>query len=577
MAEATKLSALKMVYFFGNGRADGSAHMNALLGGKGAHLAEMANLGLPVPPGFTITAEVCNAYQNKDREVLARLKAEVDHALAHLGERVGASFADPKLPLLVSVRSGARVSMPGMMDTVLNLGLNDETVQGLATRFGNPRFAHDCYRRFIQMYASTVLQVSHDVFEDLLDGYKSEIGIFDDAELTADDLKEIVQLFKEGVERESGQPLPQDTNLQIWGAIKAVFSSWQNARAKAYRSLHNIPDNWGTAVTVQAMAFGNIGQTSATGIAFTRNPSTGNKEVYGEYLANAQGEDIVAGIRTPYPLTEATRHNKGDKSVSLEALMPQAYKQLADTLQILEQHYRDIQDVEFTIQDGQLWILQTRPGKCTASAAVKIAVDMAREGMLTPAEAVTRVRPEQLSQLIRPSIDTSSIKHVVASGLPASPGAASGEIVFSADDAHALKAQGRNVIMVRVDTSPEDIHGMHVANGILTSRGGMTSHAAVIARGIGCPCVSGARVLQIDYAAQTMTVMGHIFRAGDSITIDGSTGKVFKGVVPMRQPELSADVAVMIEWAQKTSGMHALQTCTEPTGEMQQMRHAVCP
>ncbi|MGI9410577.1 MAG: pyruvate, phosphate dikinase, partial [Hyphomicrobiaceae bacterium] len=541
-------TAAMLVYFFGNGSADGAASMRNLLGGKGANLAEMASIGLPVPPGFTITTEVCTSYYDNDRRLPDGLEDQVTAALGRVGEAVGARFGDQVNPLLVSVRSGGRASMPGMMDTILNLGLNDETVAGLARR-ADERFAYDSYRRFIQMYSDVVLGIDHGVFEDLLDTHKNEIGAYNDTDLTADDWKKLVGAYKAAVETELGKPFPQDTNAQLWGAISAVFGSWQNARANTYRRLHGIPDNWGTAVNVQAMVFGNMGETSATGVAFTRNPSTGDNEIYGEFLVNAQGEDVVAGIRTPQPLTEAARVAAGEKLPSLEALMPDTYGELADVFALLEKHYRDMQDIEFTIQDGRLWMLQTRSGKRTAAAALRIAVDLANEGLITRDEAVARVDPAALDQLLHPTIDPDAEKHVIASGLPASPGAASGEIVFSADEAETLKGQGRDVILVRVETSPEDIHGMHAAVGILTTRGGMTSHAAVVARGMGRPCVSGAGALRIDYAAQIMNVAGESYNKGDIITIDGSTGEILKGPIKMRQPELSGDFGILMGWA----------------------------
>ena len=537
-----------LVYFFGDGSADGAASMRNLLGGKGANLAEMASIGLPVPPGFTITTEVCTSYYDNDRRLPDGLEEQVAAALGRVGEAVGARFGDQVNPLLVSVRSGGRASMPGMMDTILNLGLNDETVAGLARR-ADERFAYDSYRRFIQMYSDVVLGIDHGVFEDLLDTHKNEIGAYNDTDLTADDWKKLVGAYKAAVENELGKPFPQDTNAQLWGAISAVFGSWQNARANTYRRLHGIPDDWGTAVNVQAMVFGNMGETSATGVAFTRNPSTGDNEIYGEFLVNAQGEDVVAGIRTPQPLTEAARVAAGEKLPSLEALMSETYGELAEVFALLEKHYRDMQDIEFTIQDGRLWMLQTRSGKRTAAASLKIAVDLANEGLITRDEAVARVDPAALDQLLHPTIDPDAEKHVIASGLPASPGAASGEIVFSADEAETLKGQGRDVILVRVETSPEDIHGMHAAVGILTTRGGMTSHAAVVARGMGRPCVSGAGALRIDYAAQIMTVGGEGYNKGDIITIDGSTGEILKGPIKMRQPELSGDFGILMGWA----------------------------
>ncbi len=554
----------KWVYLFGAGRSDGDASMKNLLGGKGANLAEMASLGLPVPPGFTITTDVCTAYYANDHKWPTELEAQVKAAIAHVGQAVGATFGDATNPLLVSVRSGARASMPGMMDTILNLGLNDETVKGLAVGSKNERFAYDSYRRFIQMYSDVVLEVDHGVFDDILDNHKNLTGKSGDTELDAADWQKVIGEYKAAVLRESGKPFPQSTSEQLWGAISAVFGSWQNARANTYRRLHNIPDSWGTAVNVQAMVFGNMGETSATGVAFTRNPSTGEKALYGEFLVNAQGEDVVAGIRTPQSLTEVARIDAGDKAPSLEAIMPGTFKELTAVFAKLEGRYRDMQDIEFTIQNGKLWMLQTRSGKRTTAAALKIAVDLANEGVLTRDEAVMRIDAGGLDQLLHPTIDPTATKTVIATGLPASPGAASGEIVFDADDAETLKGQGRDVILVRIETSPEDIHGMHAAAGILTARGGMTSHAAVVARGMGRPCVSGAGALRIDLKAQTMTVMGQLFKRGDQITIDGSTGEVLKGLVKMRRPELSGDFGVLMTWADAARTMKVRANADTP-------------
>ncbi len=542
-------AATKMVYQFGAGRDGGDAGMKELLGGKGANLAEMANLGLPVPPGFTITTQVCAAFYEYDRQLPPGLRAEVETALAGVGQAVGSAFGDPSNPLLVSVRSGARASMPGMMDTILNLGLNDETVKGLAARSGDARFAYDSYRRFIQMYSNVVLGVDHGVFEEILDNHKNLAGSLADTELLAADWQEVIVAYMTAVMRETGNGFPQSTSEQLWGAIAAVFGSWRNARADTYRRLHNIPESWGTAVNVQAMVFGNMGDTSATGVAFTRNPSTGEKALYGEFLVNAQGEDVVAGIRTPQSLTEAARKEAGDRSPSLEALMPATFKELTDIFAKLEAHYRDMQDIEFTIQSGKLWMLQTRAGKRTTAAALRIAVDLTNEGVISRDEAVMRIDPAALDQLLHPTIDPKAEKRLLTTGLPASPGAASGEIVFDADEAEALKAQGRSVILVRIETSPEDIHGMHAAAGILTARGGMTSHAAVVARGMGRPCVSGAGALRIDLKSRTLTVKGQAYNRGDLITIDGSTGEVLDGLVQMRQPELSGDFGIIMGWA----------------------------
>jgi pyruvate,orthophosphate dikinase len=539
----------KWVFLFGNGTAEGRAEMRNLLGGKGAGLAEMANLGLPVPPGFTITTEVCTYYYENGKSYPKTLEQQVDSALAEVGRITGRRFGDPDNPLLVSVRSGARASMPGMMDTVLNLGLNDATVEALAKRSGDKRFAYDSYRRFITMYSDVVLGVGHHHFEELLDEHKDRNGYTLDTDLTADDWVELVARYKERLEEENGAPFPQDPREQLWGAIGAVFGSWMNQRAITYRRLHNIPESWGTAVNVQAMVFGNMGETSATGVAFTRNPSTGEKRLYGEFLINAQGEDVVAGIRTPQEITEVARQEAASDKPSMEQAMPAAFKELTRIYGVLERHYRDMQDLEFTVEQGKLWMLQTRSGKRTAKAALKIAVELANEGLITRQEAVARIDPAALDQLLHPTIDPAAERKVVATGLPASPGAASGEIVFSADEAEALKAKDKKVILVRVETSPEDIHGMHAAEGILTTRGGMTSHAAVVARGMGKPCVSGAGVLRVDYAAGTMSVAGHTFKAGDVITIDGSTGQVLAGRVPMTEPALSGEFATLMGWA----------------------------
>ncbi len=549
MPEPSPREPSKWVYVFAAGYVDGRANMTGLLGGKGANLAEMASLGLPVPPGFTITTEVCDAYYAHGRKLPEGLKPQVEKALQLVGDEVGATFGDVKKPLLVSVRSGARASMPGMMDTILNLGLNDETVEGLAERSNDRRFAYDSYRRFIQMYADVVLGVDHGVFEDILENFKNLNGLISDTELKADDWAEIIGEYKAAVERELGKPFPQDTGEQLYGAIAAVFGSWQNARAKTYRHLHNIPDAWGTAVSVQAMVFGNLGETSATGVAFTRNPSTGGKEIYGEFLVNAQGEDVVAGIRTPQPLTERAKSESADGSPSLEALMPDLFSSLKTVFQRLEARYRDMQDVEFTIENGKLWILQTRSGKRTAEASLRVAVDLADEGVISRRDAVLRIDPGALDQLLHPTLDPEGKKEVIATGLPASPGAAAGEIVFTADEAEQERTRGHEVILVRLETSPEDIHGMHAAVGILTARGGMTSHAAVVARGMGRPCVSGAGSLRIDAKAGTLQVGQRVLHKGDIITIDGSTGQVLSGRAKMRQPEFSGAFATLMSWA----------------------------
>jgi pyruvate,orthophosphate dikinase len=541
----------KWVYRFGNGKAEGRPGMRDLLGGKGAGLAEMANLGLPVPPGFTITTAVCTEFYANNKRYPDGLRAQVDAALLEIGRITGKGFGDGTNPLLVSVRSGARASMPGMMDTVLNLGLNDETVAALARKSGDPRFAYDSYRRFITMYSDVVLGFGHHHFEEILDDHKDRNGYTLDTDLSADDWIALVQRYKERLAEEHDEPFPQDPHKQLWGAITAVFGSWMNQRAITYRRLHNIPESWGTAVNVQAMVFGNMGTTSATGVAFTRNPSTGDKRLYGEFLINAQGEDVVAGIRTPQEITEAAREESGSDKPSMETAMPLAFKELVRISGALERHYRDMQDLEFTVEQDKLWMLQTRSGKRTAKAALKVAVELAGEGLITREEAITRIDPAALDQLLHPTIDPNAERNIIATGLPASPGAASGEIVFSADEAETLKGRDKNVILVRIETSPEDIHGMHAAEGILTTRGGMTSHAAVVARGMGKPCVSGAGTLRVDYAAGTMSVGGHTFKAGDVITIDGSTGQVLMGRVPMTEPTLSGEFTTLMGWADK--------------------------
>jgi len=537
------------VYLFGPERTDGDASMRNLLGGKGANLAEMAKLGLPVPPGFTITTEVCMAYYAGGNRMPAWLKAPVEDALAGIGKIVGATFGDETAPLLVSVRSGARASMPGMMDTILNLGLNDRTVEGLARRSGDARFAYDSYRRFIQMYGNVVLEMPHGVFEDILDSYKNLHGIATDADTTAVQWRGVVAKYFEAVEKQKGAPFPQDLHQQLWGAISAVFKSWYGSRAHDYRRINAIPDDWGTAVNVQAMVFGNLGGTSATGVAFTRNPSTGAKEYYGEFLINAQGEDVVAGIRTPQVLTEAARKQMGAKRASLEGAMPTAYAELAQVFERLEAHYCDMQDIEFTIEDNRLWLLQTRSGKRTTQAALKIAVDMVAEGLITQREALLRIDPDQLDQLLHPTLDPDAPRQLLTLGLPASPGAVSGEVVFTPEAAEAGKAKGRSVILVRTETSPEDIRGMHAAAGILTARGGMTSHAAVVARGMGRPCVVGAGAVKIDMAARSFTVAGVTVKAGEVITIDGASGQVLAGAVPMRQPVMAGGFHAMMAMA----------------------------
>jgi pyruvate,orthophosphate dikinase len=542
-------SGTQWVYRFGRGDAEGRGGLRDLLGGKGAGLAEMANLGLPVPPGFTITTEVCTHFYANKHSYPPELDGQVTQALAWVEEALGAKFGDPKKPLLVSVRSGARASMPGMMDTVLNLGLNDATVAGLAQQSGDERFAYDSYRRFLQMYGQVVLGIEHHHFEELLENHKIETGAVLDTELGAEDWKSLVAGFKEVVQDETGKPFPQDAHEQLWGAIAAVFGSWNNTRAVTYRRLHNIPAEWGTAVNVQAMVFGNRGEDCATGVAFTRNPSTGANEFYGEYLVNAQGEDVVAGIRTPQHLTVAGKNAAHSTLPAMEEVMPAVFGELQKVRRILEDQYRDLQDIEFTVERGKLWMLQTRTGKRTAQAALKIAVSLVEEKVIGREEAIRRIEPGSLDQLLHPMLDPAAKTIVLAHGLPASPGAASGKVLFSPDEAEAAASRGESVILVRIETSPEDIHGMHAARGILTTRGGMTSHAAVVARGMGRPCVTGAGDLRIDYGAGTLTVGNHLVHAGDLLTINGSTGEVLLGEVPTIQPQLSGDFAKLMGWA----------------------------
>jgi pyruvate,orthophosphate dikinase len=539
----------KWVYRFGGGTAEGSAAIRNLLGGKGAGLAEMSSLGLPVPPGFTITTEVCSRFFANGKSYPPELRAQVAEGLAALERALGARFGDAENPLLVSVRSGARVSMPGMMDTVLNLGLNDQAVGGLARGSGDERFAHDSYRRFVQMYAQVVLGIEHHYFEDLLENHKLDAGVSLDTELSAEDWRTVVAGFKDLVVEQRGQPFPQDPEEQLWGAIAAVFGSWMNPRAVTYRRLHDIPADWGTAVNVQAMVFGNMGEDCATGVAFTRNPSTGADELYGEYLVNAQGEDVVAGIRTPQHLTIAGKRANKSTLPAMEEVMPDVLDELYRVRRRLEDHYRDMQDIEFTVQRGKLWMLQTRAGKRTAQAALTIAVSLVGEGVIGREEAIRRIEPNSLDQLLHPTLDPKAKTAVLARGLPASPGAAAGKIVFSADEAEAHAVRGESVILVRVETSPEDIHGMHAARGILTTRGGMTSHAAVVARGMGRPCVAGAGDMRIDYEAGTIAVRNTTVRAGEILTIDGTTGEVMLGEVPTVQPELSQEFLTLMGWA----------------------------
>lgn len=538
----------KFVYLFREGQAD----MKDLLGGKGANLAEMTNIGLPVPPGFTITTEACNEYYAKGRVLPEGLWEQIDPALADVEQATGKKFGDKNNPLLVSVRSGAKFSMPGMMDTILNLGLNDETVEGLANSTENERFAYDSYRRFIQMFGDVVMEVEHHEFESILEDAKEKQGVTFDSELTAESLKNVVEEYKKLIQRRTGKPFPQEPMKQLEEAILAVFRSWNNDRAIIYRKLNNIPDDIGTAVNVQSMVFGNMGNDSGTGVAFTRNPSTGEKALYGEYLMNAQGEDVVAGIRTPQPIKTLEDENK------------EIYDQFVDISSRLEAHYRDMQDIEFTIEKGRLYILQTRNGKRTAPAAIRVAVELCREGVISKEEAISRIEPGQLDQLLHRRMDENAELEVLAKGLPASPGAASGKIIFDADDAASLGNAGEKVILVRMETTPDDIHGIIAAQGILTSRGGMTSHAAVVARHMGKPCVCGCEALRIDYSNKTVTISGVTYREGDLFSIDGSTGRVIKGEVPMIDPELSPEFKELLTWADEVRSLGVLANADNP-------------
>ena len=542
------------VYNFGKS-TDGKADMKNLLGGKGANLAEMSSLGLPVPPGFTITTEVCTAFYDNDSQYPEALKAQVEESLNAVEEQMGMKFGDATNPLLVSVRSGARVSMPGMMDTVLNLGLNDKTVEGLVKKSGDERFAWDSYRRFIQMYGDVVMGLEHHDFEDIMEQHKRDMDVTEDTDITAQGWKEVVSQYKEMVQRQLGKPFPEDPQEQLWGAIGAVFSSWMVPRAITYRKINDIPESWGTAVNVQSMVFGNMGEDCATGVAFTRDPSNGENFFYGEYLVNAQGEDVVAGIRTPQSLTIQGKEKEGSDLPAMEEVMPDVFNQLNDVRLKLENHYKDMQDIEFTVQQGKLYMLQTRAGKRTAAAALKIAVDMVSENLIDKKEALLRVEPQSLDQLLHPTLDPKASKNIVAKGLPASPGAASGIVVFSADDAETKANNGESVMLCRIETSPEDIHGMHAAAGILTTRGGMTSHAAVVARGMGRACVAGAGAISIDYASKSMSVGDSIIKEGDIVTIDGSTGEIMLGQVATIKPELSGDFGVIMGWADEVRRM----------------------
>ena len=552
------------VYNFSKTPKKDKIGLKNLLGGKGANLSEMIKIGLPVPPGFTISTEACNEYYKRNRKNPLGLDKQVKLAIKNVEKKIGKQFGDKKNPLLVSVRSGARVSMPGMMDTVLNLGLNDETVLGLSAKTKNETFAYDSYRRFIQMYSNVVLGVDHHNFEDLIENYKLTKGVTLDTDLGAEDWKKLIKDFRDVIKKEINKDFPQNVYEQLWGAIGAVFQSWRNQRAKTYRKLNNIPEEWGTAVNVQSMVFGNMGDDCATGVAFTRNPSTGEKSFYGEYLINAQGEDVVAGIRTPQNITKKARLEAKSDALSMEETMPKVYSQLVKIYKKLEKHYKDMQDIEFTVENKKLWMLQTRSGKRTAKASIKIAVDMVKENLIKKEEALLRVDPKMLDTLLHPTLDPKAEKDIIAKGLPASPGAASGKITFSADDAEALKTQNQKTILVRLETSPEDIHGMNAAEGILTCRGGMTSHAAVVARGMGKPCVSGSGSIQIDYQNKEFKVGERIFKEGDIITIDGSSGEVMSGEVKTIKPDISGDFSTIMSWADKIRKMQVRTNAETP-------------
>ena len=552
------------VYNFSKTPKKGKAELKNLLGGKGANLAEMIKIGLPVPPGFTISTEACNEFYKRNKKNPLGLDKQVKLAIQQVEKKIGKKFGDKKNPLLVSVRSGARVSMPGMMDTVLNLGLNDETVLGLAEKTKNSTFAYDSYRRFIQMYSNVVLNIDHHNFEDLIENYKLTKGVILDTDLDAEDWKKLIKDFRDVIKKEINKDFPQNVHEQLWGAIGAVFQSWKNQRAKTYRKLNNIPEEWGTAVNVQSMVFGNMGNDCATGVAFTRNPSTGEKSFYGEYLINAQGEDVVAGIRTPQNITKKARLDAKSDALSMEETMPKVYGQLVKIYKKLEKHYKDMQDIEFTVENKKLWMLQTRSGKRTAKAAIKIAVDMVKEKLIKKEEALLRIDPKMLDTLLHPTLDPKAQKDIIAKGLPASPGAASGKITFSADDAEALKTQNQKTILVRLETSPEDIHGMNAAEGILTCRGGMTSHAAVVARGMGKPCVSGSGNIQIDYQNKEFKVNDRVFKEGDIITIDGSCGEVMSGEVKTMKPDISGDFSKIMSWADSIRTMRVRTNSETP-------------
>jgi len=539
----------KVVFSFDDKEVKKLKNKKNILGGKGTNLAEMGRLGLPVPPGFTISTEVCDIFYNNKKKFTSKIIKDIEKELKRIEKNTKKKFGDLNNPLLVSVRSGARISMPGMMDTILNLGLNDKTVQALAKKTSNGRFAKDSYRRFIQMYSNVVLGVQSHLFEEMIDNYKLTKGVLLDTELDESDWDGLIKNFKELIKKEKKVDFPQDVNKQLYGAISAVFLSWNSQRAKTYRKLNQISEHWGTAVNVQAMVFGNMGEDCSTGVAFTRNPSTGEKAFFGEYLINAQGEDVVAGTRTPQHITKKAKKDSGSKALSMEEAMPKVYKQLKQIFLKLEKHYRDMQDIEFTVENNKLWMLQTRSGKRTAKAAIKIAVDMVKEKLISKKEAILRIDPNILETLLHPTLDEKVEKKIIASGLSASPGAASGKVVFSAEEAERLNGMMEDTILVRVETSPEDIHGMHAAKGILTSRGGMTSHAAVVARGMGRPCVSGSGDINIDYETKQFKAGDKIVKEGDVITIDGGSGKVMLGTVPTVKPEISGYFSTIMKWA----------------------------
>ncbi|MBF0127053.1 MAG: pyruvate, phosphate dikinase [Magnetococcales bacterium] len=559
------MTVKKRIYFFGDGVADGDATMRATLGGKGANLAEMSRIGVPVPAGFTICTEVCTCFFENNGSYPEDFAQQMESALEQVGKTMGNRFGDARNPLLLSVRSGARVSMPGMMDTVLNLGLNARSVQGLILQSGDPRFVYDCYRRFIHMFSNVVLNIPHKVFEDALKQEKKRLEKHNDVELTAEEWQGVAEQYKTIVQESIGKPFPEDPMEQLWAAIGAVFRSWHSERAITYRQLNNIPEAWGTAVNVQAMVFGNMGADSATGVAFTRDPSTGENRFFGEFLINAQGEDVVAGIRTPQEITLESKNRARSQELAMEEVMPTLYQELVIVYKKLEHHFRDMQDLEFTIQKGKLWLLQTRNGKRTVQAALRIALEMVQEGLITPNEAIMRVKPEDLNQLLHPTLDPKARRTVLAEGVPASPGGAVGQVVFTPEDAVKWVADGHKVLLLREETSPEDIHGMHAAQGIITARGGATSHAAVVARGMGRPCVSGCHDLEIDLKAEICSVKGTIIRKGDWITIDGDAGQVLLGRIPMREPQMTGAFEHFMKMADSIRRMKVRANADTPT------------